>query len=169
MRQQIERKRVRPGFDVREPASPLDHGPHDFLAGGVAEGVDDAVVAMAAFAAQGEAAGFEVEMRAPFDQFADPLGRLANDHLDHLAIAELAAGGERVGDVVLEAVFGIPNAGDAPLGIGAVRLMQLSLLTTTTESRGSVAIAARRPASPPPMISTSEKACGTRLGWKGTR
>ena len=34
-----------------------------------------------------------------------------------------AAGDQRVGDVVLEAVFGIDHAGDAALGIGAVGLL----------------------------------------------
>ena len=117
--EQIERERVRPGFDVRQPPGPFDDGPHHFLAGGIAEGMDDAIVAMAPFAAEREAAGFEIEIRAPFDQFANSLGCFAHDHIDDLSIAELAAGGKRVGDMILEAVFRIPHAGDTPLGRSA--------------------------------------------------
>ncbi len=89
--------------------------------------MDDAIVAMAPFAAEREAAGFEIEIGAPFDQFANSLRRFAHDHLDDFSIAQLAAGGERVGDVILEAVFGIQHAGDAPLGLGAIRFLQLIL------------------------------------------
>ena len=63
-----------------------------------------------------------VELRAPVDQFADPLRRLADHVLDHLPIAQRAAGLERVGHVVLEAVVRIEHAGDAALGVVAVRL-----------------------------------------------
>ena len=111
-----------------------------------------------------------VELRAPVDQLADVLGRLADDHLDDLAIAQPGAGDERVVDVVLEAVLGLEHAGDAALGVGAVGLLAVvSLVTTSTDSRGSIAIAARSPAMPPPMTSTSAKWCGIRLGWKATR
>ena len=54
------------------------------------------------------------------DQFLDPPRGLADHPLDDLRIAERAAGLERVGHVVLEAVFRIDHAGDAALGIGAV-------------------------------------------------
>ncbi len=54
-------------------------------------------------------------------------GRLADHHLDDLPIAQRAAGGERVGDVVLEAVLRIEHAGDAALGVVAVRLQQAVL------------------------------------------
>ena len=42
-------------------------------------------------------------------------------------------------------------------------------VTTSTDCSGATASAARRPARPPPMITTSANRCGTRLGWKGTR
>ena len=45
----------------------------------------------------------------------------------------------------------------------------VSLVITSIESRGSISIAARSPAMPPPITSTSTKWCGIRLGWKGTR
>ena len=75
----------------------LDDGPHDLVAGRVAQGVDDAGVAVAPFAAERDAAGLLVEVRAPLDQLLDPLGGLADDHLDDLGVAERAAGDERVG------------------------------------------------------------------------
>ena len=40
----------------------------------------------------------------------------------------------------------------------------VSLVITNSDSRGSISIAARSPAIPPPMISTSAKWCGIRLG-----
>ena len=61
------------------------------------------------------------------DQFADPLRGFADDHFDNGRIAQVAAGGERVGDVILETVFGIEHARDAPLGVAAVRLLQAVL------------------------------------------
>ena len=55
------------------------------------------------------------------DKLLDPPRGLA-DHLpDDLRIAERAAGLERVGHVVLEAVLRIDHARDAALGEGAVR------------------------------------------------
>ena len=70
-----------------------------------------------------DAAGVLVEVRAPVDQLLDVLGGFADDHLDDVGVAERAAGDERVGDVVLEAVLGIDHAGDAALGVGAVGLL----------------------------------------------
>ncbi len=87
----------------------------------------DAVVAVAPFATEGQLAGFDVELRPPADQLANSLGRFADHHFHDGRIAQFAAGGERVGDVVLEAVFGIEHAGNAPLGILAVRLLQIVL------------------------------------------
>ena len=153
------------------PLRPLDHGPHHFLAGGVAQGVDDAVVAVAPFAAQRQLRRAPRRTACPSAiSSSNPLGRLADDHLDDVAIAQVAAGRQRVGHVVLEAVFRVEHAGDAPLGVVAVRLPQAVLGDHQhATARGSAASAARKPASPPPMISTSVKWCGTRLGWNGTR
>ena len=55
-RQQIEREGVLPDLDVARLFHAADHHAHDFLAGGVAQGVDDAVVAVSALAAQGQPA-----------------------------------------------------------------------------------------------------------------
>ena len=105
----------------------VDHGPHHLAAGGVAQGVDDPGVRVAPLAGQGDLAVDLVEVRAPVDQLGDPLGRLADDHLDDLGVAQPLAGGERVGDVVLEVVLGVEHAGDAALGVGAVALADLVL------------------------------------------
>ena len=109
-------------------AGALDHGPHDFLAGGVAQGVDDAVVAVAPFAPQGQRARLLIEVRAPVDQLAGsapgPRGRPSRrPPRSHSAPPAV----ERVGDVIFEAVLGIEHAGDAPLGVVAVRLPQAAL------------------------------------------
>ena len=58
---------------------------------------------------------------------ADPPGRLADDQFDDLGVAEPLAGGEGVGDVVLEVVLGVEHPGDPPLGVGAVALADLVL------------------------------------------
>ena len=68
-----------------------------------------------------------VERGAPLDELADVPRRLADDHLDDLAIAQPGAGGERVGDVILEPVVGAQHAGDAALGVVAVGLLELVL------------------------------------------
>ena len=49
--------------------------------------------------------------------------RLADDHLDDFAVAQVRAGDERVLDVVVEVVLRIEHAGDAALGIRAVGLL----------------------------------------------
>ena len=70
----------------------VDHRPHHFVAGRVAERVDDAAMAVAALAAQQQVAVLDVELRAPGDQLLDVLGRFADDHLDDFAVAEIRAG-----------------------------------------------------------------------------
>ena len=105
----------------------LDDGPHDLAAGLVAQGVDDPGVRVAPFAAQGDVAVDLVEVGAPVDQLADPVGCLADDHLDDLGVAQPLAGGQRVGDVVVEAVLGVEDPGDPSLGVMAVALADLVL------------------------------------------
>ena len=96
--------------------------PHDLPAGLVAEGVDDPRVRVASFASQGDVAVDLVEVGAPVDQLADADRRLAYDHLDDVRVAQALAGREGVGDVVVEAVLGVEDAGDPPLGVVAVAL-----------------------------------------------
>ena len=123
-RQQVEREGVFPDVDVGRLFRAADHHPHDLLAGGIAQGVGDAVAAVSPFAAQRQPIAGLVELRAPVDQFADALRPFANDPLDHRGIAQRAAGFERVGHMVLETVVRIEHAGDAPLGLVAVRLLR---------------------------------------------
>ena len=49
--------------------------------------------------------------------------RFADDHLDDFAIAQIGAGDERVVDMAVEVVLRIEHAGDAALGVRAVRLL----------------------------------------------
>jgi len=107
---------------VGRPAGALDDGAHHLEAGGVAEGVDDAVVAVAALDA-----GLLVEAGAEGDEVVDLPRGLADDQLDDGAVAEAGAGGEGVLDVVLEAVLGRAHGGDAALGVGAVALLDAVL------------------------------------------
>ena len=93
-----------------------------------------------------------VEVGAPVDQLADPVGRLAHDHLDDFGIAQALAGRQRVGDVVVEAVLGIEHAGDAPLGVVAVALAHLVLGHDQDAVGSGMPSAQRNPAIPPPMI-----------------
>ena len=65
-----------------------------------------------------------VEMRPVFAQFADAIGHFAYDHIDDLRIAKSFAGGDRVGRVTAEVIQRIEDAGNSPLGVGAVGLQQ---------------------------------------------
>ena len=85
------------------------------------------------------------------------LGRLADDQLDDLGVAEPLAGGQGVGDVVVELVFRVENPGDSALGVVAVALADLVLGDDQDPVRLGNAQRGRRPAMPPPMISTSVK------------
>ena len=105
-----------------------DDGPHHLEAGGVAQGVNDAAMAVAAFARQGEMAFFLVEMRAPADQVVDllaaprgpPVSTMSRSHRPPPAVM-------RVLDMVLEAILRRQHAGDAALGVGAVALLEAVL------------------------------------------
>ncbi len=55
------------------------------------------------------------------------VGCFAHDHLDDLGVAQALAGRQRVGDVVVEPVFGVEHAGNAPLGVVAVAFAHLVL------------------------------------------
>src|SRR5206468_12188763 len=111
--------------DVRRGAHRLAEGP-DHLAPGRVGGVQDAPLGVPALAPEvvlvvvGVAA--QVEVRAQGDEIAHPVRALAYHHLDRVAVAEPVAGGERVGDVRLEAVLRAPHRGDAALRVAAVAL-----------------------------------------------
>ena len=68
-----------------------------------------------------------VELGAVADQVVDLAGRLADHQLDDGAVAQAGAGGQRVLDVVLEAVLRRAHGGDAALGVAAVALLDLVL------------------------------------------
>ena len=125
--QEVDREAVLPDPQVLAGADLLDHRPHQLPARRVAQGVDDPRVRVAPFSGQGDVAVDLVEDRAPLDQLADPLGGLADDQLDDLGVAEPLAGGEGVGDVVLEVVLGVEDTGDPALGIRAIALADLIL------------------------------------------
>ena len=127
MREQVDREAVLPDPGVGPGAGLVDHGAHHFAAGRVAQGVDDPGVRVPPLAGQRDLAVDLVEVRPPLDQLGDPPRRLADDHRDDLGVAEPLAGGERVGDVVLEVVLGVEHPGDPALGVGAVALADLVL------------------------------------------
>src|SRR5262249_8700854 len=120
--EQVHGERVVPEGDVRRRPRLGDHGPHDLVPGGVAQGVDDPTVAVAAFAGEGELPALEVELRAPRNQFLDLGGGFADDVLDDGTVAQAVAGDEGVFDVVLEPVFRRQDPGDAALGVVGVTL-----------------------------------------------
>ena len=74
--------------DVRRPAGAVDDGPHHLVAGGVAQGVDDPAVAVAALAVR---ASWPSSWSNCVPQPIRSLiccGRLADDHLDDVAVAQ---------------------------------------------------------------------------------
>src|SRR5205823_9094002 len=103
--QQVDGETTIPEGDVRLLARIVNHGPHDLGARGVAESMDDAAVTVAALARQSELAVLHVEARAEADQVVDLLGPLTNDAIGDFGVAQAGAGGERVLDVVLEAIL----------------------------------------------------------------
>ena len=101
-----------------------DQGPHHFLAGGVAQGMGHAAMAVPPFLRQRQLAVFDVEVGPPLDQLLNPLGSFADDHFHDLLVAQPLAGGHRVGGMARNIIDRIEDPGDAPLSIGAVRLRQ---------------------------------------------
>ena len=82
--------------------------------------MNDPSMTVPTFACQRDPAVVLVEPRADPDQFTNPLGCLAHDHLDHVVITQALAGGNRVGDVVGKIIKRIQDTGDSPLGLVAV-------------------------------------------------
>jgi len=113
---QVDRERVGPDLQIGEPPGPLDHRPHHLPAGGIAEGVHDPVVAVTPLAAELELTVPLVELRAPGDQFTDPIRGFMNHRFDHVFVAEATPRDQRVGDVVVEPVLRIDDARNASLG-----------------------------------------------------
>ncbi len=127
LRQQVDGEAVFEHRDVRMAPHRFDERPFDLGAREVLV-VEDAVFGMPAFAVELEAAvGRAVEARAPGDQVADRIGRLAHDAFHGLGIALARAAHERVADVLLECVGRIGHRADAALGIVGVALIHLAL------------------------------------------
>ena len=112
---QVDRECVRPDLQARKFSGLLDHCPHHFPAGGIAQRMDDPVMAVPSFATEIKAAVSLVKPRSPADQFTDPRWCLPHDRVHHILMAEAATGGEGVGDVVIEAIFRIDDACDPAL------------------------------------------------------
>ncbi len=98
----------------------IQHSAHNLFARRIAKRMDDPVVAVTSFAAERQFAFLKIEARPPIDQFVDPMRRFTHDHFDDFAVTQISTRGERVSDVVLEAVFGVHDTSDAALGILAI-------------------------------------------------
>ena len=113
-----------PDFDVRPIFQLRRHGADDLLAGGVAEGMGDAVVAVAALAPRAKLLVLPSN-RVPQAISSRIRSRPLADHaLDDLGIAQRAARRQGVGHVIFAAIVGPHGAGDAALGVPAVGLPQ---------------------------------------------
>ena len=123
-REQVDGEGVGPELEIVECSRLADHRPHHLAAGGVAQGVNDSMMAVAPLAPELERTVALVELRAPADQFGDPGRSLADDRINHVLVAETAACSEGVGHVVVETVLGIDDARDAPLRPLARRILQ---------------------------------------------
>jgi 3-dehydroquinate synthase len=99
----------------------------DLAAGRVAVCVQDAAAGVRAFAGEGEAGTFAVELGPPGDQFLDGARAFLDKRVDGLRVAEAVAGGDGVllveGDLVVVAEGG----GDAALGVFRGGLLELIL------------------------------------------
>src|SRR5207237_9258709 len=96
--------------DVGRLLGGFDDGPHDLEAGGVAQGVHDAVVTVAALSTD-----VGVELRPVAQQLVELCGSLPYDLFNDVAVTQAVAGDERVLDVVLEAILRRAHDGDATL------------------------------------------------------
>jgi hypothetical protein len=82
---------------------------------------------MAALARQGEMAFLFVEVRAEANELGDLARRFAHDHFNDVAMAQPAAGAERILDVILKAILRRQHPRDAALGVVARTLLNLVL------------------------------------------
>ena len=157
MGHEIDREAIGPEPDIGTGPHAMDDRAHDLATGLVAEGVHDPGVRVPAFESQRHMAVDLIEVGAPLDQLTDPDRCLADDHLDDLGIAEPLAGSQGVGDVVVEAIFGVEDPGDPALGVLAVALADLVL----GHDEDAISVGDpehdRKPAIPPPMTRTSVK------------
>ena len=97
------------------------------VAGAVAAGMQDARARVRALAAEGDGALGGVEGDSEFGEAADPVGRFPYENLDGGAVAEAGAGGQGVGQVLLDAVVRAHGGGDAALGVLGVGFLDGAL------------------------------------------
>src|SRR5690242_14067793 len=100
----------------------LTNGP----SGGVGD-MDDAPMAVAAFASQVQRTILGREGHAQLDQMLDGARRGLDDMLDDAAVVEAGAGDHRVVDVRFEAVAFLEHRGDTALRAGAGRIAKRAL------------------------------------------
>ena len=122
--QQIDRESVLPDLRSQFLASPLNHRPHDFLAGGISQGVGDSVVAVSSFATEQDLTVLLIKNGSPLDELPNVVWCFANHHFDDVGIAKISACCQGIGDMILDPIFGVKHTGDAALGVGAVRFLQ---------------------------------------------
>lgn len=88
--------------------------------GGVAEGVDDTVVGVSSFTAQGQVVVFGIEGEVPLLELPDVLGGLGDDALSDVGVGQATAGVEGVLEVGVDGVVRFEDGGDAALGVVGV-------------------------------------------------
>ena len=106
MGEKINCESALPNLDVGGLPGASDHAAHDFMAGGITQGVDNARMAMPPLGGEGDLAIGVVELHPHADQVADLLGCLLHHHANHCFIAKPVAGDQCVGHMILNTVFG---------------------------------------------------------------
>ena len=130
-----------------------------FEAGAVADVGQARILVAAEIALQDAAVLRAVEHRAPRFQLADAIGRFLGVQLGHPPVVHVLAAAHRVGEVDLP-VVAVVDVGqrrrDAALGHDGVRFAEQRFADKPDRTPAADAsIAARRPAPPAPMTSTS--------------
>src|SRR5215471_13266939 len=87
--------------------------------------MNDAAMAVPAFARKSEMPIFLIELGAPAHEVVDLRRRFTDHHFDHGAVAQPCPCGKGVLNVVLETVFRGEDARDAALGIAAIALLDI--------------------------------------------
>ena len=118
--------KVLPNANIGATTHFLDNSAHNFSAGRVAVGVNNAEVIMAAFATKLYLALLvAVKLDAIAEQPANRFGSAPYDHLDRLSVAKCAARDKRVVNVILKGVVrSVPDRRNTSLRFDAVRLFQ---------------------------------------------
>ena len=118
---QINRCGVLPQFDLRVTFQRIQQRPFDLMAGSVRM-MHDPMLAVTAFASEGEAAILFAEFRTPFHQPTDLARPLADHDLDNFFLAQPGASFYGVMDVRVERVSLPHDGSDSALGIVCVAL-----------------------------------------------